>query len=140
MEIVVPRAGLAAIEAHALETYPEECCGFLIGAEEGPTRVVAETRRAKNVHPEMRRARYTIDPRDVLAVERELRGSPRRILGFYHSHPDYDATPSEYDASRAWPWYVHAILAVRGKTAAEFRAWTFDESSGECREVSLRVE
>jgi len=139
MELRIPRTAVADIEAHALESLPEECCGFLLGREDDPVRVVTEARRATNAEPEMRHVRYTIEPREVLAVEREFRGTDSRLLGFYHSHPENPAAPSAHDAARAWPWYVYAILAVRGRKPGEFRAWTFDEDAAAFHEATVRM-
>ena len=137
MELQVPRGVLADIQAHARAAYPEECCGFLIGKEMGADRVVTESRRAKNVHPEMREVRYTIDPREVLRVDREFGGEVRHV-GFYHSHPGHPARPSEFDHARAWRYYVYAILAVDAQAFGEFTAWTLDEGAREFRPVSVR--
>lgn len=138
MELRIPAAVLEGIRAHAVETNPEECCGFLIGREDGPVRTVTEARRARNVHPEMREVRYTIDPRDVLKVDREFRGEVRHI-GFYHSHPDHPARPSAFDLERAWPYYVYAILAVRGGTPGELTAWSLDEEQRAFKEVATSI-
>ncbi len=138
MEVVFPRRVIADIEAHAKETYPEECCGFLIGTESGEGRVVTEGRRAKNVHPEMRNARYTIDPRDVLKLDREFPGDVRPI-GFYHSHPDHPPEPSAHDLERAWRYYVYAILQVQRREPFKFGAWRLDEDAKAFQSVSIRV-
>jgi len=96
MTVALPRSELVRIHAHARETYPEECCGFLIGTQD-LRRVVVEIRRTANVRSDDRRTRYTIDPRETLRLDRELRGTEREIVGFYHSHPDVPAVPSAFD-------------------------------------------
>lgn len=138
MELRIPRRFVDEIRAHALETYPEECCGFLIGREDGDARVVTRGRRARNVHPETRETRYTIEPRDVLQVDRESRGEDR-LLGFYHSHPGQGARPSEFDRSRAWPWYVYAILELQDREPAGFTAWRLDEETRTFVEVAVHI-
>jgi len=40
MELRIPRPILADMQAHAQETYPQECCGFLIGRKDGDARLV----------------------------------------------------------------------------------------------------
>jgi len=138
-EVLLPRPVLDAIQAHALETFPEECCGFLLGQEAGPVRRVTEGLRARNVHPEMRESRYTIDPREVLEVDRRFRGTATGILGFYHSHPGYPAEPSAFDRERAWPWYVYLILAVPREGPCEATAWSLDPARETLRPVLLRL-
>lgn len=137
MEIRIPRSVLADIGAHARQAYPEECCGFLLGTEVGGDRDVTESRRARNVHPEMRNARYTVDPQDVLRIVREFRGDVQHI-GFYHSHPDHPPRPSDFDLARAWRYYVYAIVAVDEGRPGEFTAWRLDEGAHAFRPVDVR--
>lgn len=130
---------MKAIEAHARETFPEECCGFLLGPSGEPRKVTA-LRRATNVVESNRGRRYVIDPREFLAVEKELRGSGQEILGFYHSHPNHPAEPSEFDRSHAWPWYSYVILSVRDREPADLRAWLLDGATSAFRPDSLMIE
>ena len=130
---------MGSIEAHARETFPEECCGFLIGPAAEPRKVLA-VRRATNVVETNRERRYVIDPRDFLAVEKELRGSGQEILGFYHSHPNHPAEPSEFDRSHAWPWYSYVILSIVDRNPADLRAWLLDGDTSVFRSDSLTVE
>ena len=125
MKVVLTAAHVAAIHEHAREAYPEECCGFLLGPAADDRRV-ARVRRATNVAPEDRVRRYVIDPRETLAVEKELAGSGLEILGFYHSHPNHPAVPSEFDRSHAWPWYAYVILSTVVRLPKDLRAWRLD--------------
>ena len=138
MEVLLPRSALAEIHAHARETYPEECCGFLIGTREGDARVIRETRRARNVHPELREVRYTIDSRDVLRVEREFREEVH-VVGVYHSHPDHPARPSSFDLQRGVPWYVYVILSLHDGEPGDVTAWFLGEEQRAFKEASLRL-
>lgn len=131
MTPVVLGAGVrAAIEAHGRETYPHECCGALLG--EGD-RVVA-THPLPNVTTEGPRRRFRIDDKDYLASERQASAAGLSLLGFYHSHPDHPAVPSQYDLDHAWPTFVYPIVSVMAGEAVALRAWvlrddrtTFDE-------------
>ncbi len=127
------------MEAHAKETYPEECCGFLVGPATEPRSVVS-LRRATNVAETNRERRYVIDPRDFLAVEQELKGSGHEVLGFYHSHPNHPAEPSEFDRSHAWPWYSYVILSIVDRRPAELRAWSLDGETSAFRPDALSVD
>lgn len=130
---------MQAIEAHAQETFPEECCGFLLGPTAEPRRVVS-LRRATNVVETNRERRYVIDPRETLAVEKELSGSGHEILGFYHSHPNHPAEPSEFDRSHAWPWYSYVILSIVDRRPADLRAWVLDGETSAFASDSVTVE
>ena len=138
MTLVLTEAQVAAIQAHAKETFPEECCGFLIGPSAEP-RTVYEVRRAANVVETNRERRYVIDPRETLKVEASLHDSGREILGFYHSHPNHPAEPSEFDRGHAWPWYSYLILSIVDRRPSDLRAWTLDGDSGTFEPEGLTV-
>lgn len=140
MPVRVPRSFLTAIETYARGAYPEECCGFLLGAEDGGDRLVTAVRPARNSEPSERRTRYAIEPREVLAVERELRGGETILLGFYHSHPDHPPEPSERDLARAWPWYVYLIQSVGSGRVGDVAAWSLAADGGEFLSLPLVLE
>jgi len=139
MELRIPADVVAAIRAHAAEAAPEECAGFLIGHPEEADRVVTGSRRARNAEPTMREVRYTIDPRDTLAVERDLRGAEDRVLGFYHSHPRGPREPSDLDRRRAWPWYVYVVLASDGPEPFALTAWSFVGEMSPFQAMRVRI-
>lgn len=129
MRIVLAADQVAAIHAHARETFPEECCGFLIGPS-ADDKIVGRVRRATNVVTENRERRYVIDPGEMFAVEKELRGTHDVILGYYHSHPNHPATPSEFDRGHAWPWYAYVILSIVDRVPKDLRAWILEGADG----------
>ncbi len=137
--IVLQGAQLQRIVEHARRAYPEEACGFLLGRVEGDRRDVARVRAATNARREQRRTRYTIPARETYEVWREAQREGLEIVGFYHSHPDAPARPSEYDRKHAWPWYVYLIVPLRRGRPGAPTAWRLDEAR--CfQEVPLRVE
>lgn len=115
------------IAAHGEETYPHECCGFLLGVEEEGVKVVREVRRAPNARDDSPQNRYLIPPEAILNAEKACRQAGMEILGFYHSHPDVPARPSQFDRDQAWPWYSYLILSVRAGVAEELSAWVVRE-------------
>lgn len=123
----------AAIERHGRDAYPHECCGALLGAGD---RVVAAF-PLPNVTTEGPRRRFRVDDRDYLASEREAGARGLTLLGFYHSHPDHPALPSQYDLDHAWPTFVYPIVSVVQGTPVALRAWmlTADRSAFEERPV-----
>jgi proteasome lid subunit RPN8/RPN11 len=129
MELRVPRAVVERIRAHARETYPEECVGFLIGRNEGEDRVVTEARPAPNVSLGSRDVRYAIDNAMTRAVEAEFRSGSLRVVGFYHSHTRGAAVPSEEDRRKAWSYYAYAIVSVPDREPGELTAWFLDDET-----------
>ncbi|MEP7116191.1 MAG: M67 family metallopeptidase [Acidobacteriota bacterium] len=113
----------AAIEQHGREAYPHECCGALLGAEDH----VQAVHGLANVTTEGPRRRFRIDDQDYLAAERSASAAGLTLLGFYHSHPDHPAVPSQYDLDHAWPTFVYPIVAIRGGEPEALRAWALRE-------------
>jgi proteasome lid subunit RPN8/RPN11 len=109
----------AAIRAHGSDTYPDECCGALIGRDG----VVHRTFALPNVTDEGPRRRFRISPDDYRASERRATESGGELLGFYHSHPDHPARPSQYDLDHAWPFFSYIIVAVRGGVPEDMTSW-----------------
>ena len=95
----------------AEQAYPHECCGILIG-KNGDTVSICDTREATNQIQGESRQHFKIDPMFLYQVEREIEGSDLEIVGFYHSHPDCKAIPSEQDLEHMIPGLVYAILSV----------------------------
>jgi proteasome lid subunit RPN8/RPN11 len=128
----------AAIERHGEDSYPHECCGFLLGRNEDGVRRVVEVRRAGNARDDSPRNRYLIPAIDMLHAERDARAQGLDILGFYHSHPDVPARPSDYDREHAWPWYTYVIVSIRQGKAAEMNAWALAEDRGQFEAEQIR--
>ena len=108
-----------AIRAHGRETYPDECCGALIGSGRG----VVETLALPNTTEEGPRRRFLVRPSDYRAAEARATERGQELLGFYHSHPDHPAQPSQYDLDHAWPSFSYVIVSVREREARELRSW-----------------
>jgi proteasome lid subunit RPN8/RPN11 len=131
---------LDAIAQHAQQTYPQECCGLLLGhCGNGDSRVV-DVRPATNAWsadvmadlealipsqstPHSQRDRYWIDPRELLSVHREARDRGLSVIGVFHSHPDHAAVPSECDRRLAWPDYSYLIVSVMQGVAQDLLSW-----------------
>ena len=128
-----------AIRKHGEETYPHECCGVLLGRfEDDDTRVVTSTARAGNTRVDSAHNRYNIDPKELVRIQREGRERGEDIIGFYHSHPDHPARPSEYDREHAWPWYSYVIVSVAAGEPRDISSWqlTDDRSAFQPEEIA----
>ncbi len=128
------------IESHGERTYPEECCGILLGTSSGEERVVVDVAELDNVQEENRRRRFFVTPAQYMRAERTA--SDRRLeqLGFYHSHPDHPAIPSEFDREHALPWFTYAVLAVERGAPKVMTAWLLSESRDRFIEMNLSAE
>ena len=108
------------LRTHGEETYPDECCGVLLGRfNEDGSRSVTSTARCGNTRTDSAHNRYNIDPRELVRIQREGRGRGEDIVGFYHSHPDHPARWSKTDYEEAhWIGCSYVITSVeKGKAA-----------------------
>jgi proteasome lid subunit RPN8/RPN11 len=129
----------ATVKRHAVAAYPYECCGALIGrqSDQGGVEIVEAT-ELENVTDEGPRRRFRVSPADYRESEARARELGAELVGFYHSHPDHPAQPSQYDLDHAWPNFSYVIVAVAGGTAGDLRSWRLlpDRSAFEEESIS----
>lgn len=117
MVVVLPAAIEAALVRHARETWPEECCGLLIGTREA----IAEAHPVPNRAADPMR-QYQIDARDLLDALRAARRRGLELMGAYHSHPRSAARPSPTDEAEGFEDFLFVIVGLTGDDA-EVTAW-----------------
>ena len=78
---------------------------------------------AANTRQDSPRNRFEIDPGEMVRVDRAARAEGLSVVGFYHSHPDAPARPSEFDREHAWPGYCYVIVSVAAGQPREMRNW-----------------
>jgi proteasome lid subunit RPN8/RPN11 len=116
--IEISRSDYEALRAHGEETYPNECCGVLLGRNEpGVGNSVSLIVRAGNTRTDSAHNRYQIAPQELVKIQRQGRGLGLDIVGFYHSHPDHPAQWSKTDFAEAhWTGCSYMITSVeKGK-------------------------
>jgi len=126
------------IRLHGAEMYPHECCGALLGLESEVVREVRSLFRLVNRRTDSSRNRFSITAEDVRGAERAARTGGLDIVGWYHSHPDHPALPSEFDRENAWPWYSYVIVSVATGEAQTISSWRLadDRMSFEPEKIS----
>ncbi len=122
-----------AIRRHGEETYPHECCGALVGSANHVIDVVP----LANTTEEGPRRRFLVRPSDYQLAERRAREMGGDLLGFYHSHPDHPARPSQYDLDHAWPTFAYVIVAVANGAAGDMTVWYLKDNRSTFEEGSL---
>lgn len=136
--LALSRELLGRIARHAEETYPDECCGILIGRDGGAGRVVERVRPIDNRWEAGERGhRFLIAPDDLLRAEREARRAGLDVLGFYHSHPDGPPAPSLFDRDQAWPWYTYLIMSIEQGRYRAVAGWQLRDDREAFEEVTL---
>lgn len=115
------------IRQHGESDYPFECCGLLLGTFNADRKKVVETFPISNAREEeAKRNRFLIRPEELMKGEKYARSRKLDVVGFYHSHPDDRAVPSQYDLEHGWPTYSYIVLAVEKGRAAELRSWVME--------------
>lgn len=116
----VEESQLTAIKRHGHRIYPDECCGALLGPKAGE---VTEAYALDNTFPDGKRRRFLVGPEEYRRAEARATETGLQLLGFYHSHPDHPAEPSQFDLDHAWPNMSYLIVSVRQGQAKEARSW-----------------
>ncbi len=115
------------IKEHGKRTFPEECCGVLLGKVDGDEKVVRDFLEIENEREDQRQRRFLITPEAYQEADKQARKLGLEILGFYHSHPDHPAQPSQYDLEHAWAWFSYLITSVQKGEAKETTSWVLQE-------------
>jgi proteasome lid subunit RPN8/RPN11 len=138
--LTLPREWEEAIRTEGEAAYPNECCGVLLG-QYGDT----GSRTVEGIIPihnareaEEQYHRFQIDSEDLMKAEKEARKQNRDVLGFYHSHPDHPARPSEYDQEHALPFYSYIIVGVEKGKSAELTSWELKTDRTQFLEEELK--
>jgi len=166
MTLYINTNAMDALQCHAEDASPDECCGILVGTWGGDTTALGSTNPmggshgprshdhaghhaatvgsiipAENVATTDRRISYQIDWKTLFHTIRSVRSTPQQILGFYHSHPDGSTEPSRRDRETAWIGYVYVILPVVRGVCGEATAWRVEQENArfECIKIDTGV-
>jgi proteasome lid subunit RPN8/RPN11 len=131
------------IREHGAETYPYECCGALLGTDSDVlaydsnqdsrkiSREVLSLFPLVNRRDDSPRNRFSVTADDVREAEKAATVQGLEVIGWYHSHPDHPARPSDYDRDHAWPWYSYIIVSVHNAVPQDMTSWRLqDDRSG----------
>ena len=111
---------MASMEAHAVRTFPRECCGVLIGRDVDGVR---EVLRVVSVEATQKTNRYFVAPEDLLRAGREAEAAGLDVVGIYHSHPNCSSQASEYDRRHALPFWSYLIVSCVMGEVAGAQSW-----------------
>ncbi len=128
--LAVSTSAYAALRRHGEDAYPEESCGVLAGRFDGADVSVLSAIRCTNARRDALQNRYSIDPKELIGIQREIRGRGLDIVGFYHSHPDHPAQWSSTDLAEAyWVDCAYVITSVVEARAGETRSFRLVEAA-----------
>ena len=139
MALITKTEVLDQIRQHGEETFPYECCGFLLGMQRGSTKQVREIRSAENEKEENLERRFLITPEKYMQAERFALSKGLEVLGFYHSHPDHPARPSQFDLDHAWPNQSYIIVSIMNGKSDALTSWLLKEDRSAFDEEPIDV-
>jgi proteasome lid subunit RPN8/RPN11 len=127
--VKLPRSEAERMFTHLRSTYPLEGCGVFVGRGQEAVRAVPVVNR----ETEKPRVRYQIEPKELVRIDAEARKDGLEIIGYFHSHPDHPARPSETDRQRAADTLsdgvIHVVVGVEGGERTTPTAWVFKDDS-----------
>lgn len=137
--IALPANAAEAMVRHIEATYPYEACGAIFGTGDGlgePWQVTS-VEPAPNEHADDQHSRYLVSPAFQAEAERRALAAGLDVIGWYHSHPDEPARPSEYDRAHAWVGYAYLVHSVQSGRATDVNAFTLDAPGGTFGPVAI---
>ena len=126
-KIIISEMLYRKMQNHALSAYPNECCGFFYGEENGDIRNLQQVHEVENSQTGNQRRRFEISAYHYLQAERFAEDQGLTLLGVYHSHPDHPAHPSKHDLKQAVPFFSYIILSVIEDQVKEGTSWQLEE-------------
>jgi len=113
----------AAMVSHARQTYPNECCGAMLGSVDGEQKLVLAAMPLENAYAGAQASRYELRPEDLLSADKAARARRMELIGIYHSHPDSDAYFSTTDLRNSCPWYSFVVLSIQKGEFHHANSW-----------------
>ena len=136
MALVLTPTVDAAIRSHGRDAFPHECCGALLGRDG----LVHEAFALPNTTEEGPRRRFLVRPEDYRVAETRARTTELDLLGFYHSHPDHPAKPSQFDLDHAWPSFSYVIVSVMAGRDELLTCWQLKEDRSAFEEELVEIK
>ena len=127
--IIVEQTAEKVMNDDAVCAFPDECCGFMFGYEDGAgNRTVTHALPINNSAVENRKRRFVISPKDYMKGEQYAIANDIQLLGIYHSHPSHPAIPSEHDRVAAQPFFSYVIISVQNGAVDHARSWILNDN------------
>jgi len=142
-ELEIPAPLARQIEAEGVSTFPNECCGIMIGRDmrdgDRVRRIVDRLVPMPNAFdPVEQYHRFTVDPAAQIRAEKEADAEGKLVLGYYHSHPNAPARPSEYDRQHAWPFFSYVIVSIQMGEPVDMTSWVLDDATETFQRQNIR--
>ena len=133
--LAISQALQGEVVAHCRTRYPKEACGLLAAAAaDGP---IVQVYPMRNVEDSP--IGYSMDPKEQLQVEKQMRQRGQRMAGIFHSHTASAAYPSSVDVSLALsPELSYVLVSLKDQARPVFKSYRIDGAHIE--EEPVRVD
>jgi len=132
MKIEINKKDIQKMKSHGEKDYPNECCGFLIGKVKEGKKTVGLSKAVQNYRePENQYNRFIIPPQEYMKAEHFASSKNLDVVGFYHSHPDAESQPSQYDLDHSWPFFSYVIISVKNQKSDKTTSWQLKDDRSE---------
>jgi len=150
--LIIKSSDLQNICQQAEKSYPEECCGLLLGKIK-LEKIITQVYPTENIWNETdnqqlfadrkgenlsKKNRFSISPKAMLEAQKIAIAQKDTVVAIYHSHPDHPANPSECDRTLAWEQYSYIIISVNNGKATDYLSWVLD-TKNQFQEEEIRV-
>lgn len=137
MQLIINKEAKETMQHHAIEIFPDECCGFLYGTENDKERIIELAIPVNNVKDGDKKRRFEISAIDYMKAEQYALQKNTALLGVYHSHPQHPAIASEHDLKQAMPYFSYIILSVIDKKIDDIKSWKLNEENKQFQEEEI---
>ena len=138
-DVQLAAAADSSIRRLAAAAYPDEGCGVMLGRFAGGRVEVVDATSGTNLNTDRSRDRYLLHPADIVRADRDARVRGLDVVGFWHSHPDHPARPSQFDTDHAWVDYVYVIVNTTVGGAGDLNGFTLVDEGGPFEQLPLVV-
>lgn len=140
MKLTINSEANQIMQQHAIEIFPDECCGFLYGSENAATRTIELAVPVNNSKDGDKKRRFEISAIDYMKAEQYALQNNIGLLGVYHSHPQHPAIASEHDLKQAMPYFSYIILSVIDKKIDDIKSWKLNDKNTQFLEEEIYNE
>lgn len=141
MAVILSSALQQVIFQQMEHTYPNEGGGFLVGVQRADDTIVQDVIGVENVfETEEQYHRYAMTPQNWAVMEDKADALGMSLIGYYHSHPNAPAIPSEFDRAHALPNFVYLITSVMNGQAVDQRVWHLKQDRSAFEQGILRIQ
>jgi proteasome lid subunit RPN8/RPN11 len=137
--IKIEKGLIKKIKENGEKTYNAECCGAILGKPYNGTYIITELLEFNNERSDNRERRYLISPKQYMQSERIAEEKKLDLLGFYHSHPDHPAIPSQFDTEHAFPNFIYMIVSIQKGEAGDLTSWKLFEDRNGFEELEMNI-